>query len=108
MTLPPVHANPLSPALGGQGRVQGHASPAGRGADAVRGGGPLEARPAARSEVLSADAPAGTDPKLWSVLTGEERAFFARARALGAITYGPGASSPSAGMPRGGRVDVRV
>ena len=31
---------------------------------------------------------AGTDPALWSVLSGEERAFFAKAGAMGPLTYG--------------------
>ena len=40
---------------------------------------------------------------------GEERGFFARARALGPLTYGPGAprrAGPAAVI--GGRVDIRV
>jgi hypothetical protein len=56
----------------------------------------------------SAEAPAGTDPSLWSVLTAEERAFFARAHALGEVTYGPGTRPRSAGLPLGGRIDVKV
>jgi hypothetical protein len=37
---------------------------------------------------LSVEAPAGTDPELWSVLTADERSFFAKASALGPLTYG--------------------
>jgi hypothetical protein len=59
--------------------------------------------------VSAAEVPAGVDPALWSVLTGEERSFFARARELGPLTYGPGAprrTGPAAVV--GGRVDIRV
>lgn len=103
MTIQAVHAHPLPPAPAGQGRIHTPESSPGRPAPATRA-----AVPSHRSEVHSADPPAGTDPMLWSVLTGEERAFFARARALGSVTYGPGSLAASGGIPRGGRVDVRV
>jgi hypothetical protein len=58
---------------------------------------------------LPAEAPAGTDPELWSVLTGEERAFYARTHALGPLTYGRGeARAPQETMARGVRLDLRV
>lgn len=58
---------------------------------------------------LPSEPPAGTDPALWSVLTGEERAFYARAQALGPLTYRPDAARPAQEtMARGGRIDVRV
>jgi hypothetical protein len=57
---------------------------------------------------LPADAPAGTDPQLWSVLTADERTFFARARAMGPLTYGPGQGGGAAGPASGGRIDIRV
>ncbi|HET7275501.1 MAG TPA: hypothetical protein VFI91_10100 [Longimicrobiaceae bacterium] len=65
---------------------------------------------APRSPALSVEAPAGTDPELWSVLSAEERTFFAKAGAMGPLTYGHmlrsgGAQTP---MMRGGRLDVRV
>jgi hypothetical protein len=47
---------------------------------------------------------------LWSVLSGEERAFFAKAGAMGPLTYGrairemTGVQPPAA---RGGRLDVK-
>jgi hypothetical protein len=74
---------------------------------------------AAAGAALPAEAPAGTDPALWSVLTGEERAFFAKAAASGPLTYGRVAAgvnalrgNPLAGAPaaasRGGRLDVRA
>lgn len=61
-----------------------------------------------RQDALPVDAPGGTDPQLWSVLTSEERTFFARARAMGPLTYGPGAQRGPAGPARGGRVDIRI
>lgn len=67
--------------------------------------------PAARraAGTLPAEAPAGTDPQLWSVLTADERTFFARARAMGPLTYGPGSgSSAPAGPSSGGRIDIRI
>ena len=62
---------------------------------------------------LTPQAPEGTDPALWSILTGEERAYFANNSASGPLTYSkvmmPNRSASSA-LPavRGGRVDVRV
>lgn len=71
---------------------------------------PAEAAAVARTEKsLPADAPAGTDPALWSVLTAQERAFFARARSMGPVTYGPGRASKSMSAAMlGGRLDVKV
>jgi hypothetical protein len=69
---------------------------------------------AAPSSSLPTDAPAGTDPALWSVLTTEERAFFAKAAASGPLTYGrvaAGMNNPlaqAAPAVRGGRLDVRA
>jgi hypothetical protein len=58
---------------------------------------------------LPAKAPPGTDPNLWSVLTAEERGFFAKAQTMGPLTYnkanGQGAQ---AALQRGSRIDVRV
>ena len=64
----------------------------------------------ALSDLVPSDPPAGTDPALWKVLSSEERAFFARARAMGPLTYGPGRATESK-IPtalQGGRIDVRV
>ena len=73
---------------------------------------PQPAAPAARAarspETVPAEAPPGTDPALWSVLSSDERAFFARARSMGGVTYGPGIRSRNAGVPVGGRIDVKV
>lgn len=64
---------------------------------------------AAAQESVPADPPPGTDPALWSVLTSQERAYFARVRTSGAVTYGPGRNSgPFSGAFLGGRLDVRV
>ncbi len=60
---------------------------------------------------LSVDAPKGTDPDLWSVLTHEERQFFAKAGAMGPLTYGrimTGNHAPPPPVARGGRLDVKV
>jgi len=56
-------------------------------------------------------APPGTDPELWSVLSAEERVFFAKLGAMGPLTYGRVLSqaqqAPAPGA-RGGRLDVKV
>ena len=56
------------------------------------------------------DAPAGTDPTLWSVLTTEERNFFAKTAAMGPLTYGRIKAVTNAAPPaaRGVRLDVRA
>ena len=72
-------------------------------------------KPAASTAAKSApsvpvEAPEGTDPALWSVLSAEERAFFAKAGSMGPLTYGrafremTGVQPPAA---RGGRLDVK-
>jgi hypothetical protein len=72
----------------------------------------INAKPAATSALVP-QAPEGTDPALWSILTGEERAYFANNMSTGPLTYSkvmmPNRSTSSA-LPavRGGRVDVRV
>ena len=61
-------------------------------------------------DLVPAEAPPGTDPELWQVLTAEERTFFARARSMGPLTYGPGSARDQnmPGIMQGGRIDVRV
>lgn len=117
--------NPLTNTLAGMlGGLQRPAT----GTDGARGrvdhdtarpaGGPAAQAPARASvssiaqpaqSSLPVAAPPGTDPELWSVLTGEERAFFARVGTMGPLTYGrmtaPPAASPSM---RGGRLDVKA
>ena len=56
-------------------------------------------------------APAGTDPELWSVLSADERVFFAKLGAMGPLTYGrvlSQAQQPAMPVTRGGRLDVKV
>ena len=49
------------------------------------------------------------DPKLWAILTGEERAFYVKHAMSGPLTYGPGSggTSNTHGRRVGGRIDVR-
>lgn len=65
---------------------------------------------AAAQSAVPAEAPAGTDPTLWSVLTSDERNFFAKTASLGPLTYGRIKASTAAAPPavRGGRLDVRA
>jgi hypothetical protein len=69
------------------------------------------AAPGAAS-ALPVEPPAGTDPELWSVLSAEERGFFAKAGAMGPLTYGrmmnDGATQPALPAVRGGRLDIRA
>jgi hypothetical protein len=120
--------NPLLSSLGTVGR------PGAAGAGQVQPGqvrpgvsrpAPAAAQPAAvrpqqpltaPTNALPAEAPPGTDPELWGVLTSEERAFFAKAASMGPLTYGRaaaginGAAALQQGSPamRGGRLDVRA
>ena len=55
--------------------------------------------PPSRAPRRRQPAPPGSDPALWSVLTSEERRFFARQAALGPITYGPHRLTPVADAP---------
>ena len=60
---------------------------------------------------VPAEPPAGTDPALWSVLSGEERAFFAKAGAMGPLTYGRAFTEMKAAQipaNRGGRLDIKI
>jgi hypothetical protein len=75
---------------------------------------PTSSRAAAKApgapSTLPAEAPAGTDPDLWSVLSADERSFFAKSGAMGPLTYGRiMASNANGPVPavRGGRLDIR-
>ena len=60
---------------------------------------------------LPTQPPPGTDPELWSVLSADERVFFAKLGAMGPLTYGrvlSQAQQPSVPGARGGRLDVKV
>ncbi|MBX9928779.1 MAG: hypothetical protein K2X99_07690 [Gemmatimonadaceae bacterium] len=65
-----------------------------------------------RASTSAVQAPPGTDPALWSILTGEERQFFARAVTSGPLTYSKvmfgRPTAPAAPAIRGGRLDVRA
>jgi hypothetical protein len=55
--------------------------------------------------------PPGTDPELWSVLSADERAYFAKLGAMGPLTYGrilAGHQPAPAPVARGGRLDVKA
>jgi hypothetical protein len=70
------------------------------------------ATPAKQAQpAVSAEAPTGTDPALWSILSTEERSFFAKSGAMGPLTYGRAFTDmKSAQLPanRGGRLDVKI
>jgi hypothetical protein len=121
MSISGLPQNPLLAPLGrpltspNTGAATGPSSPAvGRSTPA-----PVErnaltgaARPAiaAAPSTVPAEAPAGTDPALWSMLTTEERAFFAKSATLGPLTYGriKDAIMPAPPAARGVRLDVRA
>jgi hypothetical protein len=104
-TLRPTHPEPRTRVDNGQ---TGHAVPATAPA-AVR---PVrEVTPATDlNQTLPVEAPAGTDPELWSVLSSEERTFFARVGSMGPLTYGHLLHSARTDEPvmRGGRLDVKA
>lgn len=70
---------------------------------------PAASQPPAGSAPLP-EPPSGTDPELWSVLTTEERALYARVGGMGPLTYSHMIHSgqPATAVVRGGRIDVRV
>ena len=98
------------------GRPLDQQNPAGTPATGAGSSTPSAARTATKSapkSALTPQPPDGTDPALWSILTGEERAYFANNSSSGPLTYSkvmmPNRSTSSA-LPavRGGRVDVRA
>lgn len=117
-------SNPLTPHIGSLTRTEptrphtdragttgtqstpSHAANAGA---ALRPQAPITGASTAQSSV-PAEAPAGTDPVLWSVLTSEERNFFAKSAALGPLTYSriKSVSHPAPPAARGVRLDVRA
>lgn len=110
--------NGIHPSIGGTGYPTGPIRPE-RGDEVSNG---RAARPESTATVQGAahalqatglgsgiEPPQGTDPALWSVLTAEERSFFARARAMGPLSYGRGSDqSAMPGVRLGGRIDVKV
>lgn len=74
---------------------------------------PTHAPAAARAAqtAVPVEPPPGTDPALWSVLSSEERAFFAKIGAMGPLTYGRALHEMKAAqlpVARGGRLDVKI
>jgi hypothetical protein len=72
--------------------------------------GPV-ASPPLPGAAASVTPPPGTDPALWTVLTPDERAYFARLGAMGPLTYGRvlNAQAPApAPSARGVRLDVKA
>lgn len=124
MSVNGITPNPLA-SLGSLARPDGArptgASPAGldRGAGATANARPNALAPlkpqtsmaAPTQNSVPAEAPAGTDPELWNVLTTEERNFFAKSSALGPLTYGRYKAAVNPATPpaaRGVRLDVRA
>jgi hypothetical protein len=101
-------------------RDQGTARPNGTGIGAGIARTPAPSQPSAlraptaapgAASALPLDAPAGTDPELWSVLSSEERGFFAKSGAMGPLTYGRIMQQGAQPVPpavRGGRLDIRA
>ncbi|HEX7020323.1 MAG TPA: hypothetical protein VF159_09950 [Gemmatimonadaceae bacterium] len=73
--------------------------------------GPATPAAARGNQSLPVEPPPGTDPALWSVLSGDERAFFAKMGAMGPLTYGKVMNEARAQQlpaTRGGRLDVKI
>jgi hypothetical protein len=119
MSLNGIPQNPLLASLAPLGRpaaTPNGVAPNGTGLRPTLDRAATPDRPATRPSIASApstvppEAPAGTDPALWSVLTTEERVFFAKTATLGPLTYGKikSATMPAPPAMRGGRLDVRA
>lgn len=124
MSINGINSTPLLPNLGatrsdaartsqaGVNSQQGlaQARTANANANALKPQTPIAGQGAAQSTV-PAEAPAGTDPAFWSVLTTEERNFFAKTANLGPLTYSRFKEATAAQTPpaaRGVRLDVRA
>jgi hypothetical protein len=59
-------------------------------------------------DAIPVEAPPGTDPELWRLLTSEERRFFSKLHETGPLTYGPRTANTPPGLLRGGRFDRTV
>jgi hypothetical protein len=78
--------------------------------DSLSQAGSLRPEGPAAGEV-TVDGVERVDPKLWTLLSGEERAFYLRSSMTGPATYGPADSSEHAaasGRRLGGRLDMRI
>lgn len=108
---------PVRPDAAPTSAMPGAPQPARGGAQGVAVPQPPAATPAAKAiapataNAVPVQPPQGTDPELWSVLTQDERAYFAKLGAMGPLTYGrvlSGQMSAPAPMARGGRLDVKA
>ena len=68
---------------------------------------------AADLATAASDAPGSVDvdPRLWTVLSAEERSFYARNAVSGPVIYGPSvqaAAHPVTGSRLGGRIDLKA
>ena len=67
--------------------------------------------PAESAEELASPPTSDVDPRLWEMLSAEERSFYVRNALSGPLTYGPSEASqspPSPGSRLGGRIDLRA
>jgi hypothetical protein len=70
---------------------------------------PIVAPQAEAAQATPLEAPPGTDPELWKILSAEERGYFAKLGAMGPLTYGRVVDAQrSVPSVRGGRLDVKV
>jgi len=83
-----VGRTPLQRPLPGGARPPAQNPLAPNGRTPVNTPGARTAPGAGAQQSVPVEAPAGTDPALWSVLSSDERAFFAKAGAMGPLTYG--------------------
>ena len=109
---PGVPPSGFVPGLGRRNEAEDAAAKSARSDSATQAAPPATEQVGVRAgaNAVPEEAPPGTDPQLWAVLSPEERSFFARAREMGPLTYGPG-RAPDAAIPtalQGGRIDVRV
>ena len=99
-----------NPALAPGSRDRASISESARHAIRAPAQGAVDVNAAHRStNDVPTQAPPGTDPDLWSVLTHEERSFFATVQSAEPPTYGPtrgGRIAPGALL--GTRIDLRV
>lgn len=109
------YASGIGPARGGNGPARAVTPQQTTDAPATTGRSIAEAikqdASARAAQLNSAQAPAGVDQDLWSVLSKEERQFFMKAGAMGPLTYGrfSAAQTPApAPMLRGGRLDIKA
>lgn len=123
MSINGINSTPLLPNLGAtraetartqnagnNGIAQQQGLQQARTSNALKPQTPIAGQGAAQSAV-PAEAPPGTDPSFWSVLTTEERNFFAKTASLGPLTYSrfkEATAAPTPPAARGVRLDVRA